>query len=107
MKFETEGLVTEMLDQLPQSVWTDPTATFLDPAIGGGQFVREIEQRLRAAGHSDVSIASRVFGFEDSMLHIRFAVNKHGLKGSYIKKSYEDFFQMDGMRFDVIVGNPP
>jgi hypothetical protein len=107
MKFETEGLVTEMLDQLPQTVWTDPTATFLDPAIGGGQFVREIERRLRAAGHSDVSIASRVFGFEESMLHIRFAVNKYKLTGSYIKKSYEDFFNMTGMKFDVIVGNPP
>jgi len=108
MKFETEGLVTEMLDQLPQSVWTSATTTFLDPAIGGGQFVREIESRLREAGHSDANIASRVFGFEESMLHIRFAVNKYKLLGFYTKKLYEDFFSMGtAMKFDVIVGNPP
>jgi hypothetical protein len=44
-------LVKEMLDQLPPRVWTDPTVTFLDPAFGGGQFLMEIERRLREAGH--------------------------------------------------------
>jgi hypothetical protein len=97
-----------MLDQLPQSVWTSATTTFLDPAIGGGQFVCEIESRLRDAGHSDVNIASRVFGFEESMLHIRFSVNKYKLLGFYTKLPYEDFFSIGtAMKFDVIVGNPP
>ena len=54
MKFEIEALVEEMLDQLPETVWTSNSTTFFDPAIGGGQFVRAIEQRLRERGHSDV-----------------------------------------------------
>jgi site-specific DNA-methyltransferase (adenine-specific) len=108
MKFEIEPLVAEMLDQLPVSVWTSKTSTFFDPAIGGGQFVRAIEQRLRNAGHSDANIRSRVMGFEESDLHIRFAVNKYKLAGQYDRKPYEKFFELDNtMKFDVIIGNPP
>ena len=108
MKFEIEPLVAEMLDQLPADVWTSTSSTFFDPAIGGGQFVRAIESRLRAAGHSDSNIRKRVFGFEASDLHIRFAVNKHGLVGQYVKKPYDKFLELDDtMKFDVVVGNPP
>jgi hypothetical protein len=97
-----------MLDQLPDSVWSSNTSTFLDPAIGGGQFVCAIEQRLRSLGYSDANIHSRVFGFEESNLHIRFAVNKYNLVGQYIQKPYEKFLELDNtMKFDVVVGNPP
>lgn len=108
MKFEIEQLVAEILDQLPETVWTSPTTTFFDPAIGGGQFVRAIEQRLRACGHSDENIRHRVFGFEESDLHIRYAVNKHKLVGQYVRKPYDKFLEMDDtMKFDAVIGNPP
>jgi len=108
MKFEIEPLVAEMLDQLPEGVWASDSTTFFDPAIGGGQFVRAIEQRLRDRGHSDTNIRTRVFGLEDSELHIRYAVNKHKLVGQYVKKPYEKFFELDNtMKFDIVVGNPP
>jgi len=101
-------LVNEMLDQLPKSVWRSKTTTFLDPAIGGGQFVAEIERRLRAAGHSDENIKSRVFGFEYSLALIDMAINMNKLVGTYKKMLYEDFFKWDtDMKFDVVVGNPP
>lgn len=108
IKFEIEPLVEEILDQLPSNVWTSKSTTFFDPAIGGGQFVHAIEHRLRTYGHSDDNIHKRVFGFEDSELHIRYAVNKHNLVGQYVKKSYEQFFELDDtMKFDVVLGNPP
>ena len=108
IKFTIEPLVAEILDQLPASVWASKTSTFFDPAIGGGQFVRAIEQRLRSAGHSDANICSRVMGFEESNLHIRFAINKYKLVGQYAKMPYNKLFELDNtMKFDVVVGNPP
>ena len=108
MKFEIEPLVAEMLDQLPKNVWTSNSTTFFDPAIGGGQFVHAIERRLRDHGHNDQNIRKRVFGLEDSDLHVRYAVNKHKLVGQYAKKPYEKFLELDNtMKFDVIVSNPP
>lgn len=108
MKFEVEHLVTEILDQLPDAVWTSSTATFFDPAIGGGQFVKQIEDRLKAHGHSVSNIQSRVFGLEESNLHIKFAVNKHKLIGQYVRKPYDKYLEMDdSMKFDVVLGNPP
>lgn len=105
LKFDLNVLVDEILNQLPESIWTSTTTTFLDPAIGGGQFVISIERRLRNAGHSDENIANRVFGYEDNQMRINFAVNKHKLKGTYtVRKFIED---NDDMKFDVIVGNPP
>jgi hypothetical protein len=106
MKFEIEGLVDEILDQLPAEVWTSTTTTFFDPAIGGGQFVNEIENRLRIFGHSDDNIKGRVSGCESSKLNVKYAVNKNKLVGNY---EVCDFLEKDfgNMKFDVIVGNPP
>jgi hypothetical protein len=108
MKFEIEPFAAEVLDNLPDSVWTSNSTKFFDPAIGGGQFVKMIEQRLTAHGHSAENIKQRVFGFEESNLHIQFAVNKHNLAGQYVRKPYKKFFEMEGIMKDMIVaGNPP
>ena len=105
LKFDIAPLVNKMLDHLPREVWSSSTSKFLDPAIGGGQFVRAIEQRLQQAGHSNENIASRVYGYESNRMRINFAVNKYKLVGTYVNK---DFLEDDiNMKFDVIVGNPP
>lgn len=114
MKFEFDPLVAEMLGRIPTEVWVSSTSTFLDPAIGGGQFVRAIEQRLREYGHSDESISQRVFGFEQGQLNIPYAKQlartkyKQALVGTYQVKSYDDILNWKtDMKFDVVIGNPP
>jgi hypothetical protein len=40
--FTPTPLVQEMLDNLPQELFTDPTKTFLDNSCGDGQFLSEV-----------------------------------------------------------------
>lgn len=106
LKFEIEPLVEEILDQLPEEVWNSKTTTFFDPAIGGGQFVAAVEARLLKYGHSKKNISGRVSGCENHERSVKYAMNRHGLIGTYyacdfLAEDYKD------MRFDVIVGNPP
>lgn len=44
--FTPPDLVNRMLDLLPDDIWSDPSATFLDPACKSGVFLREIAKRL-------------------------------------------------------------
>ena len=105
----TQDLVNEILDHYPETLWASDTTTFFDPAIGGGQFVAEIERRLRANGHADENIRKRVFGFESSQFLVDLSVNMNKLKGQYARKPYEKFLEMEvgKMKFDVVIGNPP
>jgi hypothetical protein len=104
LKFEIEPLVNQMLDQIPADIIIN--GTILDPAIGGGQFVREVERRKRATGKTDAEIRATVFGFEENVLRKNYAVNKHKLVGNY---KVANFLEKDfkNMKFDAILGNPP
>ena len=85
---DIKELVNEILDSLPKSVWSSDSTTFFDPAIGGGQFVAEIERRLRSHGHSDKNIRNRVYGFEYSTALVDLAVNMNKLVGKYSVYDY-------------------
>lgn len=102
-----QELVTEILDQLPDTVWTSEYTTFFNPSIGGGQFQKEIENRLRSAGHDDDNIRSRVFGLETTNALIDMSINMHGLVGQYAKMSIEDFFASSpDAKYDVVISAP-
>lgn len=106
IKFDIDELVKENLDQFPQETWTSSTSTFLDPAIGGGQFLHAIEQRLREFGHSDKNISDRVYGCDSSKLGVHYARYKYKLVSTL---GVGDFLEKDFgiMHFDNTVGNPP
>ena len=44
--FTPPEVANKMLDLLPKEIWSDPTATFLDPACKSGVFLREIAKRI-------------------------------------------------------------
>jgi site-specific DNA-methyltransferase (adenine-specific) len=44
--FTAPAVVNQMLDLLPQKLWHNPNATFLDPVCKTGVFLREIAKRL-------------------------------------------------------------
>lgn len=115
LKFEFPALVDEMLSQIPESVFVSDSTTFLDPEIGGGQFIKAIETKLRSYGHSNINIASRVIGLTSDKFDANFAKRKniHGdeIVGQIfvadIQKTDIVDEQKNKMKFDVIIGNPP
>jgi type I restriction-modification system DNA methylase subunit len=44
--FTPVELINEMLDQLPNEVWSDPNKTWFDPAAGNGNFHIQVLKRL-------------------------------------------------------------
>jgi hypothetical protein len=101
LKFDLVDLSNEMLDQLPEHIFKSKTTTFYDPSIGGGQFVVEVENRLRQYGHSDENISKRVFGYVGNRIRLNYIMNTHKLVGTYKTTPIEN------MEFNVVLGNPP
>jgi len=57
-------LVNEMLDKLPEEVWSDPNKTFLDNSGGNGNFVVEVLRRKLERGHDPLLALSTVYSVE-------------------------------------------
>ncbi|MBE6323461.1 MAG: restriction endonuclease [Bacteroidales bacterium] len=62
--FTPPQLVNEMLDLLPQSLFSNPEARFLDPFTKSGVFLREIVKRL------DIGLSSVIPDKKERVLHI-------------------------------------
>ncbi len=52
--FTPPELVNEILDLLPQNIWSNKDLTFLDPAVKTGVFLREITKRLIIGLEKDI-----------------------------------------------------
>ena len=107
IKLPIQGLVEQILDQLPNEVWQDPDVIFLDPAMAGGQFILAIERRLKAVGHSPENIAARVYGCESRLIRVKYVQNWHKALSAHLYVRDALTYDWGPMKFDVIVGNPP
>lgn len=111
----TESDADEIINRLPEEPFKSNSATFVDPACGGGQLLLAVARRLRKFGHTRDNIISRLFGFETHQLYVNYVLNATPLKGSVIKvKSYKEISQVKQLaetnmpkKFDVEVMNPP
>jgi type I restriction-modification system DNA methylase subunit len=72
--FTPTPLVQKALDQLPDTVFTDPTKTFCDPSCGDGQFLGEVLIRKMENGATFEQALSTIYGvdlMEDNVLLCR------------------------------------
>jgi len=102
VKFNIEQVAQMMVDRIPSEYIDNTNSRFLDPAIGGGQVVKLLEERVQ------YDISTRVFGCEAEPLYVDYARNKNQLQGTYATVKYNDIIEKGfTMEFDVIVGNFP
>ena len=112
-------LVNEMLDKLPEDIWTDPNKTFCDPVCGMGTFLIGIKHKLMNGLKNKYPnekerekhiIENMIWGSD--ILEYKTVMSKILLGTKTYKDNIEQKdilqFNLDDMpKFDVIVGNPP
>jgi len=98
-----EEIAKLMVSELPEELFTNPNTTFCDPAMGGGQYLQAIINRCKLYYNIE-DILPRIYGAESSVIHLNWVKRNTELGGSNLTKNHEDF---NGMKFDVVIGNPP
>jgi type I restriction-modification system DNA methylase subunit len=69
--FTPTPLVQEVLDQLDQDLFKDPTKTFIDPSCGDGQFLSEVVIRKLENGHTLEQALSTTYGVDLMMDNVK------------------------------------
>ena len=62
--FTPQWLVDEMLDELPQEVFTNPEKTFIDPACGDGNFLVRVLERKIQNGSTPLQALQTTYGVD-------------------------------------------
>ena len=100
-------LVREVIYSIPEKTILNPEAKFLDPAMGGGHFLKALLDRGISLGVSPEAMKKRLYGIERSVVYVNYARWKMGLEGVNFRTSNDYDLEVFDMQFDVIVGNPP
>ena len=62
--FTPTWLVEKIIDEMDQSLFTDPTKTFLDPSCGDGQFLSSVLYRKLENGTDFETALSTIYGVD-------------------------------------------
>ena len=93
-------LVQEMLDQLPNEVFTDPTKTFLDPSCGDGQFLGEVLIRKMENGSTFEQALSTVYGVDLMIDNVDLCRERLLCGREDLRHIVEqNIYQADGLKF--------
>jgi len=100
-------LVREIVYSIPEKTILNSECKFLDPAMGGGHFLRAIHDRAAELGVDSDAIKKRLYGIERSIVYTNYARWRMNLEGANLRTSNDYDLGLFDMKFDVIVGNPP
>jgi len=109
--FTPTALVQDVLDQLPEELFVDPTKTFIDPSCGDGQFLGEVLIRKIENGSTFEQALGTIYGVDlmpdnvrlcqDRLLcgqeHLRHIVEKNIVCADGLKYHY----RFDGTPCDI------
>jgi len=103
-----EQLVAELVNLLPEELFTSSTTTFVDFHMGSGTFLKNIASRLIEYGHSKENIINRLYGGEKNEMYLQRArIFWQPDNFTTIKKSDDIKLAFPNMKFDVSINNPP
>lgn len=118
--FTPVKLINEMLDKLPAYVWKRKDYKWLDNSVGGGNFPMEVLKRLMVGLKDQIPneddrkrhIIENMLYFVDMQtkniwLTMRRLGNGVAYKFNGAVANALEFDYWGGMKFDVVVGNPP
>ena len=105
--FTPTELVQEMLDKLPQELFSDVTATFCDPSCGDGQFLSEVLIRKLENGIDFETALSTIYGVELMQDNVdlcreRLLCGREDLRWVVEK----NIVQFDSLKYNYLFGNP-
>ena len=108
--FTPTPLVQEMLDNLPQDLFEDPTKTFLDPSCGDGQFLSEVViRKMERSGCTLEQALSTTYGVE--LMEDNVKLCKERLAGPNPTQEILDILDKnivcaDALTYDYSFGEP-
>jgi hypothetical protein len=98
--FTPTPLVQEMLDQLPDNVFIDPTKTFLDNSCGDGQFLGEVLIRKMENGSTFEQALSTVYGVDLMIDNVDLCRERLLCGQNHLRHIVEqNIYQADGLKF--------
>lgn len=113
------SIVNEILDKLPEEIWSDSDATFCDPVCGTGKFLMGILERLMKGLESEFPdeeerrshiIENQIYGVDNikyKTIIAKTLLGTKGLKHHIINKDSLKLNWNSMPNFDVVIGNPP
>lgn len=119
--FTPTELIDEMLNKLPDNIWSNPNLKWLDPANGIGNFPMVVYQKLMNGlekwehivnKRSKHIIQNMLYMVEINPKNVKISKKIFGSKtniccADFLKDSERCFRQFGVSKFDVIIGNPP
>jgi hypothetical protein len=119
--FTPIGLINELLDALPKSVWTNPDLRWLDPVAGLGQFSAVIYIRLMKSLEKKIPVLidrnthilkNMLFMVELNKKNVAVLKKIFGSSANIVEANFldqsEKWKEALGVKtFDIVIGNPP
>lgn len=92
-----------LVSLIPDRYFIDPNTTFVDPAMGGGQYLAEVVKRCEKY-HTREQVMPRIYGAETLPWFTNRAKLYNKLSACNLTLSNKPF---ENMKSKVIIGNPP